>query len=355
MQNQHNTPGVFDRVRSSVPEPVKRVLRGLLKRSRGQDEDPWACAAQSLDNEWTFRVGQRVLRCFFLCGGWKSGTHWVERLIRLHPRACMGGEFHFESLVDGYATFVGRPGRLGHHSQKLKRISRHSLYSCVRRCLYAHLHPIIEAHPRVEWIGDRSPRRLRAVLPGAPHILLLRDGRDVLVSRAYHVLRANRPEVMLRPSFSAMVEKWGPVFAAAPEQFVDPEIGPLAHEEWVRFTIRGWADDMLHDLANRDRLVSEGTPVYSIGYEDLHDDLESRRAEMYEFLGLDPAEARPPCHQSKTKPGFERVDLKSATRKGQTGDWKNHFNDRLTRIFKEEAGEALIQAGYEKSLNWSSQ
>ena len=79
-----------------------------------------------------------------------------------------------------------------------------------------------------------------------------------------------------------------------------------------------------------------------------------RRKPAGASIGLTAAElqAAAPSHETKTLPGFKQVDLKSATRKGQTGDWQNHFDDRLRRIFKEEAGQALVQAGYETGLNW---
>ncbi|MBX3402020.1 MAG: sulfotransferase domain-containing protein [Phycisphaeraceae bacterium] len=335
-----------------LPRPVKDALRPVVRPWLAAPADPWACADAAAGNEWTFRDGEREFKCFFLCGGWKSGTHWVEALLNLHPRAHTIGEFHFESVVDGFSIFLGKPGRVGHHSQKLKRIARRSLYRLVRQCMYAQTKPHLDANPRVMWIGDRSPRRLDTVIPGAPHILLLRDGRDVLVSRAYHVLRANRPEVMLRPAFAEMIRRWGPEFATNPERFVDPDIGALGSDEWVRFTCRGWGEALKNDLATIPRLRAEGTPVHLVRYEDLHRDLETHRAELYRFLGLDPSEAAAPSHETKTLPGFKRVDLKAATRKGQTGDWQNHFNDRVKRIFKQVAGEALIQAGYEKDLNW---
>ncbi|HYZ05733.1 MAG TPA: sulfotransferase domain-containing protein, partial [Rubrobacter sp.] len=39
-------------------------------------------------------------------------------------------------------------------------------------------------------------------------------------------------------------------------------------------------------------------------------------------------------------------------RKGIAGDWKNHFTEKDRRVFKEEAGELLIQLGYEEDLDW---
>lgn len=345
---------LYDAAKAVLPAPVKAILRPVVRPwlPVPPRPDPWACADEPAGNEWTFADGPRRFQCFFLCGGWKSGTHWVEALLNLHPRIHTIGEFHFESLVEGFEVFLNKPGRVGSHSRKIKRIAADSFYRCVRRCMYAHMRDHIAANPKVEWLGDRSPRRLDAIIPGAPHILLLRDGRDVLVSRAYHVLRANKPEVMLRPSFAEMIRKWGPEFAANPERFADPDIGALGHDEWVRFTARGWAEALRNDLAMIPKLAAAGTPVHLVRYEDLHRDLETHRAGLYRFLGLDPTEAAAPSHETKTLPGFKKVDLKAATRKGQTGDWQNHFNDRVKRIFKQVAGEALIQAGYEKDLNW---
>ena len=39
-------------------------------------------------------------------------------------------------------------------------------------------------------------------------------------------------------------------------------------------------------------------------------------------------------------------------RSGKTGEWKKYFNDEHKRVFKEVAGELLIELGYEKDLDW---
>jgi len=49
---------------------------------------------------------------------------------------------------------------------------------------------------------------------------------------------------------------------------------------------------------------------------------------------------------------FGREDVKSHLRKGIAGDWRNHFDDELKERFKSLYGDALIQAGYEKDLDW---
>lgn len=39
-------------------------------------------------------------------------------------------------------------------------------------------------------------------------------------------------------------------------------------------------------------------------------------------------------------------------RSGRTGEWKRHFNEEHKRLFKDTAGDLLIQLGYEKSSDW---
>jgi len=39
-------------------------------------------------------------------------------------------------------------------------------------------------------------------------------------------------------------------------------------------------------------------------------------------------------------------------RKGDPGDWENHFTDRVKECFKDEWGDLLIRLGYEKNNDW---
>jgi hypothetical protein len=39
-------------------------------------------------------------------------------------------------------------------------------------------------------------------------------------------------------------------------------------------------------------------------------------------------------------------------RKGTIGDWRNHFEPEHKTAFRELAGQALIELGYEKDMDW---
>jgi hypothetical protein len=59
-----------------------------------------------------------------------------------------------------------------------------------------------------------------------------------------------------------------------------------------------------------------------------------------------------PSEEPKTLPGFQVENPAAKHRKGVVGDWRNYFDARLTRIFKEEAGAELVRLGYERNAEW---
>jgi len=343
-------------IKAAMPSPLKAVLRPAV-RAIAPDvpdalppapTDPLAFCDSPLPNAWTVRSPKTGLehRFFYLCGCWKSGTHWVQNILNLHPQVNMKGEYHFEVMLRALDRFTNPHWHVG-HGPKARRVASRAMQNLVRRTMYA----TTRDRPEALWLGDRTPRHLREVLPGAPMLWLLRDGRDVLVSWSFHWLRVKNPRVF-NARFKDQIEKFAPEFALHPDRFRDPETGLLGDDRWVRRTAREWAGYIRNDTAQFAALTGAGTPVHRVGYEQLHASPHEGAAEMYRFLGLDPALAQPLSTETKTLPGFKSENLKSATRKGETGDWRNYFNERISRIFKEEAGQALVDAGYEKDLNW---
>jgi hypothetical protein len=305
-----------------------------------------ACMDRPIGDRYTVRAGGRTHRFFFLSGCYRSGTNWVSGLLNLHPRVCMTGEFHFRVLLNAMDSFTACDWYLGARPA-LRDIADEAMENLIRRCIYS----ATRERPDALWLGDHTPRHMREHLPGAPHVLVVRDGRDVLVSFAFHILNAADPSQM-RPFNRERAEKFGPAFRARPEDFRTGSVGPLSDDEWVRQTVRAWAEFMRSDLPEAEKLRGRGARVHTVRYEDLHTDLEGQRNALYRFLELDPAEAATPSESGRTTPGFKQEDPRSFFRKGQSGDWRNYFDERLSRIFKEEAGEELVRVGYETGRDW---
>lgn len=93
-------------------------------------------------------------------------------------------------------------------------------------------------------------------------------------------------------------------------------------------------------------------------YEDLIADEHAAFNEMFDFAGIQAdgaerqraIEAESFSKRSGRSRGEE--DVSSHHRKGISGDWQNHFDERLKAIFKEKFGQTLIDTGYESDLDW---
>lgn len=337
----------ISRAGGNVPQSVKVLLRPMVKRYLADaHEYRLACMDHPVGNRWTVKVGAREHKFFFVGGCYKSGTHWVSNLLNLHPKVNVTGEFNFEEMLQTFQRFTTRSWYRAAKAD-LRPVAIDAMENLVRRCMYA----ATRDKPEATWLGDHTPRHMREILPGAPRILVARDGRDVLVSFAFHLLRSKNPHELVKEN-AGLALVYCPQFRADPERFKNPSEGFLGNSDWVRRQARAWAEFMRHDRAEAARLRELGTPVLDVRYEDVHGDLEGQRAKMYRFLGLDASQAAPASAESKTIPGFKTENVTSFFRKGQVGDFKNYFDDRITRIFKEEAGDELVRMGYEQDLNW---
>ena len=67
-------------------------------------------------------------------------------------------------------------------------------------------------------------------------------------------------------------------------------------------------------------------------------------------MGLEIAEYY--SFQNVSGRSFGDVEEESHLRSGRTSQWEDHFDDELKSRFKELAGDALVQLGYEEDNNW---
>ncbi len=290
---------------------------------------------------------------FFVRGHPRSGTNWVGALLNLHPQVNCWGEFHFEDIRNAIDGLQAHPWQITSR-ENLKKVMDDAFEDLVRKSILT----LKERKPGAKWIGDRTPRGLRVFLEQAPYFLIVRDGRDIVVSWTFHVLRM-RPHVLdvvvpaeLRPGFNRLYER----FRADADHFRTHPHELLSDEGWVRMVASRWANWVRADAASA-ACIREGKKgsrgrLLELRYEQLHADTETWRTRMYEFLGLDPGEALPLSSETRTAPGFEKEDPMSFWRHGAVGDWKTYRNDDFVRWFKDSAGEVLVELGYEKDGHW---
>lgn len=192
------------------------------------------------------------------------------------------------------------------------------------------------------------------VWPGYPRcVYTLRDGRDTLTSFYFHLLRFipenGRMPRAYRRYFPNLKDRGDT--AANIATFVQAQ---LDHPHASKLN---WAD---HVMSFYEPAGGKAHPnAVAIRYEDLLADSEGTLAGAMAGLTKEPADERKIqaavekfsfANQAGRDPAKE--DRNKYLRKGQAGDWMNHFTPEAAQIFHDRCGDALIRAGYETDGAW---
>lgn len=320
-----------------------------------------ACASATGDRDKVrvdFQGQTRQLDLFFITGFPRSGTHWVGALVNLHPEVYSDGEFFFDVLRDGHDRLTAWKWLVPAADPGHKALADRCFQDTVRRMLAA----IAQRKPGARLIGDRTPRPLVPYTPGARHIHVIRDGRDVLVSWTFHQLRTRGRALTdhltradaASPGASDHLESIRAAFAADPALFDSQPHLLLSDQGWVRRIARQWADQRARDRAAADQMARGllDARIHAIRYEDLHADPEHHLGQMLRFLGVDPALAAPVSQQTGTRAGAADNDPRSFFRAGKAGQWRRYFTPDAADWFTQEAGAALLADNYEAAAAW---
>jgi len=178
--------------------------------------------------------------------------------------------------------------------------------------------------------------------------VVIRDGRDVMVSAYYHLLFHNdRNPAWAVEKYRKEVpfDNYESIIANLPsfiEYMVSTYARGLFRFSWSEFVL-SWIDkdvpiiryeDMLHDTVGTLYRAIRG----GLG-EDADVNKLRRIAGQFSFENL-----------AKRKPGEENPE--SFLRKGVAGDWKRKFTKKACEVFDYYAGEVLIDLGYEQDRDW---
>ncbi len=182
-------------------------------------------------------------------------------------------------------------------------------------------------------------------------VYVIRDGRDVMVSTYFH-LRGR--------AFSKTSTAYQRRIFEGLEPDVEPRLnmGPFMSRLLQRPS-GGWTK-----LANWGEhvgayLAMENARLPVVRYEALLSDGEGALVNLIRDLtGNEPdigrvREALQRCSfkkQAGRRPGDENRE--SYLRKGQSGDWMNHFSREAAELFDEHFGDVLIEMGYATDHDW---
>ena len=325
---------------------------------------------------------------FFIVGRGKSGTSWLMRTFDAHPEILCRGEGRFFGGDWLREDLRGRDWAVQEIRDEQTTVPPRSLYGAIResellrlwveRSIWSrdddterHLAAITRAatdHFLAEKlaqsgkkvVGDKTPlltpdfvRDISEVYPDARVIHIIRDGRDVTVSAIHH--RWNKGED--RGGFFKLSPKEIRQREAYRENAQEVLGKGLFSDKTLRGRARAWSTFVGRAVEDGPALL--GDNYTQVKYEDLLQNGEKELKRLLEFLEVDSDDKTVRrCIKSTSfekmsggrKPGDE--DPASFFRKGIAGDWENVFGEQDRQAFKEEAGELLIQLGYEKDNDW---
>lgn len=298
---------------------------------------------------------------FFLLGHPKSGTSWLMWLLHSHP----------EIFCRGEGKFFGKDSHKSLHSALIRSkelqiwLGRNpwtwqdqdpDLEDLLKVAVnYLMVEKLSKTNKRI--VGDKTPlesaeiiREITTICPGSKVVHIIRDGRDVAVSAVHHRwnnatdegggIKISPEQAKKRDAYRANSDAFG---VEGESIFADGELTALA---------RNWKTIVGLTMQDGPKLL--GGDYHQVHYEDLVAEPVANAQRVLEFLGADSreevarkcVEAASFERKANRKPGEE--DPTSFFRKGISGDWKGVFTKEDRLAFKEEAGDLLVELGYEK-------
>jgi len=175
-------------------------------------------------------------------------------------------------------------------------------------------------------------REAALVDSGVKHVFVTRDPRDICISYFFYVIREKNH--YMHKVFANLDIKQGLELLIRGDQ----ERGLQSIGERIAASA-GWLTGQTHALRFEDLVGAQGGGDKEIQKEAV------RR--LFEYLGiLDDSEAvdKVAC--------FLYSNRTRTFRKGSIGQWAMHFDDQLRELFKQSAGQQLIDYGYASNLDW---
>jgi hypothetical protein len=298
---------------------------------------------------------------FFILGHARSGTTLLVRLARLHPEVHCNYQAHFFTRRPLLKSLVDSPEAEEWLRRRSNRWNQgRDLSPLVLRAAADFVMEREAAREGKRIVGDKSPsstihggavRDMHAVYPDARLIYIVRDGRDVLISERF------RNFVEESKFLSAEDRRIVADLRRDPNAFTDGTRS-IFTEAFIRRVARGWAVDLSEIQSEGRRLY--GKHYLDLRYEDLLADPMKQLQRLWKFLGVKKApqglerKVRAEMGSNPDEEWQERrnQDIAAFLPKGQAGNWQRLFTDKDKALFREIAGQALIEWGYEKGPEW---
>jgi lipopolysaccharide transport system ATP-binding protein len=182
-----------------------------------------------------------------------------------------------------------------------------------------------------------SASRFRALVAPNPNhriFVVIRDPRDSLISWYFSLMYSHGTD---EPTVQESRE----------------ELQKLPKDQGIALMITKHLNELIQIQRE---WIADGTRIFR--YEDFRANQQETFRELLDYCGIELSVwrrrsiVRRHSFIRRTFWRFGRENVRSHLRKGVVGDWKNHLNDELKRLFKSHHGQTLVAAEYEKDDNW---
>lgn len=161
-------------------------------------------ASQSLDDS-NINLGEPLL---FVTGFDKSGTTWLMQLLNDHPQIVCRGSGQFFNYYKEGIHFLADPGGYRHMASLILQnpwykgsghvwLTDEGVQETARKAILHSMLGFARDEQKI-YVGDKSTVQdcslIRKLFPKAQIVAIVRDGRDVAVSFAYHFKRRGKPD-----------------------------------------------------------------------------------------------------------------------------------------------------------------
>lgn len=310
---------------------------------------------------------------FFIVGQARSGTTWVRTALGQHPGILCRGEGRFferDFLREDFerweisdVTPVSLYGALA-GSKYLRawlersvwasgRDPEEHLENLTRLAVDYFLSQNLGEARKI--VGDKTPfvhpqfvEEIARMYPEARVIHIIRDGRDMAVSRMHHMWSFPMSEggvYDLDPEELDKRDRYRAGTLGDESIFTEARLSRLAGD---------WSAGVGKVVSDGPRLL--GDHYVEVRYEELLREPVENLRRLLQFLGADAGMADSCVEKASFERGAKRKqgleDSSSRYRKGVAGDWKNAFTEADRETFKKAGGGLLIQLGYEADDAW---
>jgi len=275
--------------------------------------------------------GASGVNVFFVCGAPKSGTTWLQRILDAHPEVCCSGEGHFVGRFTAPLARIVNTYNSGLAVETEQVYEGRPYYQPISQPEFDELaggfilkRMSARADARTRWVGYKTPiytrqlDQLHRIFPEAKIIHIVRDPRDVAVSRMGHNRRAGISNVF------------------------EPQTDE--HRQTIEAAVTLWVEAV---TAIDAFAQAHPTLTHELRYGDLHTDPIGVTTELFRFLGapVEPVLVEQIVAATTFKamagrePGHE--DAGSFLRKGVVGDWKAQLPPQSAQFIAENCGELM--------------